>query len=180
MARDKVTENHPESNRLPSPSRGHSYISAQEFVRGYITPIFERTPERTRFLVAYFDQKNRIISHQTLAISHPPKRRIDLKRCLSLGKKPAGAVRCAFVHNHPGESDPQWSEQDTAVTTLLFSLAYDYGLDLVDHILWGAEFFKSAFMKGRREGGVLYLCRGWEDQKIYASIKGRKSHGRLS
>lgn len=162
MAQKKVAENSTGSNILRAFMRGPRFTSDQDFVRQYVTPILGQTPDRPRFLIVFLDRENHVISHQTLAICHPPQRRIDLKRCLSLAHKPSGAARCVFIHNHPGNREPEWSEQDRESIGLLFSLALTRGLDLVDCILWGSAYYKSAYKASRlREKGFPNPCRGW-------------------
>jgi DNA repair protein RadC len=168
MARKKVTENRAESNMPRIFARGSRFTSDEDFVPRYITPILKNTPDRARFLIVFLDRENHVISHQTLAICLPPKRRIDLKRCLSLARKPAGAVHCVFAHNHPGVRDPEWSEQDLETVRLLHGLAWERGLDLVDCILWGTAYYKSAYKAG-------YFCRGWDFREVYAAGRGRNA-----
>ncbi len=96
----------------------------------------------------FLDNKMRFIAHETLATGDDSKLMLNsshlFRRCIDLG-----ASALILAHNHPsGSAAP--SQADRKSTTRLQKMAQFLGIELADHIIFGAG---QAF--SMRKGGML-------------------------
>jgi len=93
--------------------------------------------DREHFVVILVDQKNRLIGINTVSIGSMTASVVHPREVW----KPAILCNAAAVllgHNHPS-GDPQPSKEDRAMTTRLVETGKLLGIQVLDHVIIGAE-----------------------------------------
>jgi DNA repair protein RadC len=93
--------------------------------------------DREHFVVILLDQKHGVIGINTVSVGSLTASVVNPREVF----KPAILANAAAIicgHNHPS-GDPQPSREDRAITTKLFDAGKLLGIDVLDHVIIGAE-----------------------------------------
>ncbi|NMC68025.1 MAG: JAB domain-containing protein [Spirochaetales bacterium] len=118
-------------------SRWPATISSAEEVVKYIRNFC--APDRETFIAVYLDTHNNVISTSIISYGTIDFAYVNVKMIFSYALK-FESSKLILVHNHPS-GDPSPSSEDIAFTNKISTMAKDFGIVLLDHIIVANSFF---------------------------------------
>jgi len=118
-------------------SRWPATISSAEEVVKYIRNFC--APDRETFIAVYLDTHNNVISTSIISYGTIDFAYVNIKMIFSYALK-FESSKIILVHNHPS-GDPSPSSEDVSFTNKISSLAKDFGIVLLDHIIIANTYF---------------------------------------
>jgi len=113
--------------------RIHSALTVSRLLQTYLPDA-----DREHFVVLLLDQKHGVIGINTVSVGSLTASIVNPREVF----KPAILANAAAIicgHNHPSGGDPHPSREDRAITTKLVEAGKLPGIDVLDHVIIGAE-----------------------------------------
>lgn len=107
-------------------------VKVFDFMRGY---------SEEHFVAAMLTVRNTLITIKTLTIGNVEMSIVDPKQVIRAALK-ANAPRVILAHNHPS-GDPNASDDDLECTERVIKACRVVGIDILDHIILGAQGYTS-------------------------------------